>query len=103
MPRPIEGTPEYIVWKFFLDYQDKNHGIPPTMEEVCEVTGLNFRASVKHIIKNLEKAGVMEAWCEEGLSRRYRALREPKQNSIWEESPFDNLTAMPVIIGKAPD
>ena len=103
MPKPQPGTNERVVWEFYLSYQEDHYGIPPTMDEVCEATGLNFRSSVKHIIKSLIDMRVMDEIFEEGQSRRYRALKEPKQDNLWNESPFERMiSANPTVESDAP-
>jgi len=74
------------VWNFMLEYQASNHGMPPTMDEICgAIPELNYRSSVKYVQEQLVEEGRAEVMRAPGTSHRVRAI--PKEGATIATSP----------------
>ena len=54
-----------------IDYINE-HQYPPTVRELCELTGLKSTASVHGYIKKLLEDGLLETDCDIGMPRALR-------------------------------
>ena len=62
------------VWRWMLEFQ-QTHGQLPKMEEIREAFDhLNWRSSVRHVLRTLVSEGRVVTVDEPGTARRYRAV-----------------------------
>ncbi len=58
------------IWRFMLRYQGGNHGLPPTLREIMEATGITSTNGVKDIMGRLLREGkvtqVRQQWIAKG-------------------------------------
>lgn len=45
------------IWRFMLRYQADNHGVPPTIREIMEATGIVSENGVSEMVQRIRKQG----------------------------------------------
>jgi len=68
---------ETQVWKFMLRFQDRHHGMGPSLQEIADYCGLRTRTSIaNHLARLVMKGTVMHR------NRRYVALRDAVPKTV---------------------
>lgn len=68
-----EYSPEQMIFEHIVEYI-KDHGYPPSVRDLCEMSGYKSTSSVHKLVRNLIKDGKIETDHEFGTPRALRVV-----------------------------
>jgi repressor LexA len=92
-------TPQQEKIQAFIEYSLDSRGVPPSMREICDNTGLSSTSSVSHQLSQLERAGYIKRHAN--TARTLEILQRLTPHAEATITPLgsfdDNIVAVPLV------
>ena len=92
-------TPQQEKIQAFIEYSLDSRGVPPSMREICDNTGLSSTSSVSHQLSQLERAGYIKRHANTARTLEVLIRLSPEAES--SVTPLvivsDNIVSVPLV------
>ncbi len=92
-------TPQQEKIQAFIEYSLDSRGVPPSMREICDNTGLSSTSSVSHQLSQLERAGYIKRHANTARTLEVLIRLTPEADSTVTPlvSVSDNIVSVPLV------
>jgi len=92
-------TPQQEKIQAFIEYSLDSRGVPPSMREICDNTGLSSTSSVSHQLSQLERAGYIKRHANTARTLEVLIRLSPEAESTVTPlvSVSDNIVSVPLV------
>jgi repressor LexA len=92
-------TPQQEKIQAFIEYSLDSRGVPPSMREICDNTGLSSTSSVSHQLSQLERAGYIKRHANTARTLEVLIRLSPEADSTVTPlvSVSDNIVSVPLV------
>jgi len=92
-------TPQQEKIQAFIEYSLDSRGVPPSMREICDNTGLSSTSSVSHQLSQLERAGYIKRHANTARTLEVLIRLTPEAESTVTPlvSVSDNIVSVPLV------
>ena len=92
-------TPQQEKIQAFIEYSLDSRGVPPSMREICDNTGLSSTSSVSHQLSQLERAGYIKRHANTARTLEVLIRLSPEGESSVTPlvSVSDNIVSVPLV------
>jgi len=92
-------TPQQEKIQAFIEYSLDSRGVPPSMREICDNTGLSSTSSVSHQLSQLERAGYIKRHANTARTLEVLIRLSPQADSTVTPlvSVSDNIVSVPLV------
>ena len=92
-------TPQQEKIQAFIEYSLDSRGVPPSMREICDNTGLSSTSSVSHQLSQLERAGYIKRHAN--TARTLEVLMRLSPEAEYTVTPLvsvsDDIVSVPLV------
>lgn len=92
-------TPQQEKIQAFIEYSLDSRGVPPSMREICDNTGLSSTSSVSHQLSQLERAGYIKRHANTARTLEVLIRLSPEAESTVTPlvSVSDDIVSVPLV------
>jgi len=92
-------TPQQEKIQAFIEYSLDSRGVPPSMREICDNTGLSSTSSVSHQLSQLERAGYIKRHANTARTLEVLIRLSPEAGSTVTPlvSVSDDIVSVPLV------
>ncbi|MBT7803601.1 MAG: transcriptional repressor LexA [Microbacteriaceae bacterium] len=92
-------TPQQEKIQAFIEYSLDSRGVPPSMREICDNTGLSSTSSVSHQLSQLERAGYIKRHANTARTLEVLVRLSPEAESTVTPlvSVSDDIVSVPLV------
>lgn len=92
-------TPQQEKIQAFIEYSLDSRGVPPSMREICDNTGLSSTSSVSHQLSQLERAGYIKRHANTARTLEVLMRLSPEAESTVTPlvSVSDDIVSVPLV------
>ncbi len=92
-------TPQQEKIQAFIEYSLDSRGVPPSMREICDNTGLSSTSSVSHQLSQLERAGYIKRHANTARTLEVLIRLTPEADSTVTPlvSVSDDIVSVPLV------
>ncbi|MBT4909766.1 MAG: transcriptional repressor LexA [Microbacteriaceae bacterium] len=92
-------TPQQEKIQAFIEYSLDSRGVPPSMREICDNTGLSSTSSVSHQLSQLERAGYIKRHANTARTLEVLIRLRPEAESTVTPlvSVSDDIVSVPLV------
>lgn len=92
-------TPQQEKIQAFIEYSLDSRGVPPSMREICDNTGLSSTSSVSHQLSQLERAGYIKRHANTARTLEVLIRLSPEADSTVTPlvSVSDDIVSVPLV------